>query len=92
MKTYEEYCKEYEKIVNDGKKKGHNMAVRLDFYVAIHFLEDNGITEPWADDAPDKLKKALDKCSPADYHRFMFVINTALSTIAGKDKENDHEI
>jgi hypothetical protein len=83
MKTYEDYCKEYEKIVTEGKAKGNNMAVRLDYYIAIHFLEDNGITEPWADGAAEKLHNALERCVPADKHRFMFVINNMLKTFIG---------
>ena len=27
MKTYEDYCKEYEKVISNGKAKGHNMAI-----------------------------------------------------------------
>ena len=83
MKTYEEYCKDYEKIVSEGKAKGHNMAVRLDYYIAIHFLEDNDITEPWADGAPEKLHNALEKCAPADKNRFLFVISNMLKTFTG---------
>jgi len=83
VKTYEDYCKDYERIVNEGKAKGHDKAVRLDFYIAMNFLEDNGITEPWAAGAPEKLHNALEQCAPADKQRFMYVINNMLETFIG---------
>ena len=86
MKNYEDYCKEYEKIVSEGKAKGHNMAVRLDYYIAIHFLEDNGITEPWANGADEKLHNALEKCTPTDKQRFMFVINNMFEAFSWQRK------
>lgn len=80
MKTYEDYEKDYERIVSEGVAKGDNMVVKRDVYIAIHFFEDNGIVEPWADDAPYKLKNALDKYSPTDQNRFMSAISTTLET------------
>ena len=87
MKTYEDYCKEYEKVINEGKAKGHTMAIRLDYYIALHFLEDNGITEPWAKGATEKLHHALEKCAPADMHRFMFVINNLFETFIKNNED-----
>lgn len=89
MKTYEDYCKEYEKVISEGKAKGHNMAIRLDYYIAMNFLEDNGITEPWADGAAEKLHHALEKCAPADMYRFMYVINNLFETFIGNKNNED---
>ena len=53
MKTYDDYMQEWESIKRTAPA-GHNMIVRPDFYVTIHFLEDHGVQEPW-------------KLTPAEY-------------------------
>jgi len=71
MKTYDEYCKEYEETVKEGLSIGWNYAVKRHYFVTLNFFEDIGIPEPWAEDAPKKLKNALDCYSDDDKLRFM---------------------
>ena len=53
MKTYDDYMQEWESIKRTIPP-GHNMIIRPDAYVTIHFLEDHGVQEPW-------------KLTPAEY-------------------------
>ena len=81
LKTYDDYCKEYEDVLMQGRIDGKQYIVKRDVYIAMTFLDDIGVSEPWADDAPDKLCRALEKHTPADKKKFLNVISDTINMI-----------
>ncbi len=81
IKTYDDYCREYEDILLQGRIDGKQYIVKRDVYIAMTFLDDIGVSEPWADDAPKKLSQALEKYSPTDKEKFLNVISDTINMI-----------
>lgn len=71
MKTYKDYCVEYDNIIAPTAPKCA--------YVTFHFLQDNGITvEPWESSFSAELAQALNRFSEADQIDFVAAIQATI--------------
>lgn len=71
MKTYSDYCTEYDSIIAPTAPKCA--------YVTFHFLEDNGITsEPWESSFSAELQQALSRFPEADQTDFAKAIQATI--------------
>ena len=80
MKRYSDYMQMYELVKDTGINEGHNLIVKPNIFVGIHFLEDNGITEPWRPDAAEKLHRALQDYPKEERERFLTALNELFDT------------
>lgn len=83
MKRYIDYLHDYEKIVCQGMKEGKGNFVKPEFYVAMNFIEDNHLGEPWNKDFADKLEIVLKKCNSEDRLYFTNAICETIKAVKG---------
>ena len=71
MKSYSEYAQEYNSILKKAQTDGSDYIVKPEIYIGMHFLEDNGITEPWKPEAASRLHNALQQYPQAEQSLFL---------------------
>ena len=78
-KLFDEYYSRYEEAIRPGIEAGSEYVVKPYAWIALRFVTDRGIDNPWKE--PEKMKKLVDELELAGEHKMIDAIAKTMEDV-----------